>query len=85
VGIYDQFIRKALVILEGPDAESILRESLADLADLIELGVLEVDVAYTIERLTAALETPDDITAVGRQFGAYTTSLSIVRVVEERA
>jgi hypothetical protein len=77
-------IRKAIEILEGPNAEDTLRESMSDLAFLIELGALEVNVAHTLQCLTEALEEPWTATDVARQFGAYSTARRIVEVTAPR-
>jgi hypothetical protein len=78
-------IQKAIKILEGPDAEKILRASMSDLEPLIDLGVLEVDVEFTLQRLKDApkeIQTADDI---ARQFGSYCVARDIVKIVEEQA
>ena len=78
-------IGKALEILGGPDAEEILRESMSDMADLIELGVLEVDVTFTRERLARALGEPKTADDVIQQFGARSVAQSILEAAERRS
>jgi hypothetical protein len=77
-------IQRAIQILEGPDAERILRESMGDLEPLIDLGVVEVDVAFTLQRLKgtpAEIKTAEDLT---RQFGSYCVAKDVVKVAEGR-
>lgn len=72
-------IELAIEILARPDAERILTESMSDMASLIELGVLHVDVAYTRFRLEQALGEPRTAEALIQQFGAHSVAQSILK------